>query len=71
MTSWETEEALWHPQIGSIHRTLRISGVGARYAMNDRLVFKAQFGRGEYESEEFDLSEFDFDHSSVAVSVFF
>jgi hypothetical protein len=71
MTSWETEEALWHPQIGSIHRTLRISGLGARYAMNDRLVFKAQFGRGEYESEEFDLSEFDFDHSSVAVSVFF
>jgi hypothetical protein len=71
VSTWKTEEALWHPARGGIHRDFRISGFGGRYALSDRLVFKAQFGKGEYEFEEFDTSEFDFEHTSLAVSVFF
>jgi hypothetical protein len=68
---WHTEEALWHPALGGVHRTFVISGVGARFALNDRLTFKFQYGKGEYEFEEFDTEEYDFDHTSLGVSVLF
>lgn len=71
---WKTVENWWDTPYGVPgERTFTISGVGASYALNDRITFKGQFGEGNYETDipDVDLSEFDFSHSTVAVSVFF
>jgi hypothetical protein len=71
---WRTVENFWTTPYGVPgERTFTIDGVGVSYAFNDRITFKGQYGEGKYETDipNVDLSEFDFGHGTVAVSVFF
>lgn len=69
---WKTVEDHWITPFGvGGERTFTIRGFGATYALNERIKFKGQFGKGEYEADIADLSEFDFDYTALAVTVFF
>jgi hypothetical protein len=72
-TYWETRENYWFPYLDNVDQTFRISGGGFSCVVNDRVTLKGQAGTGTYESRVpgLDLSEYDFDHTSLAVSVFF
>jgi hypothetical protein len=71
---WKTSEGFFITPFGlGGTRELQITGGGFWYRLNERIAFKGQFGKGEYETKDIDvdLSEFDFEHTSVAVSVRF
>jgi hypothetical protein len=72
LSYWETNEGFFITPVGvGGEINFQIMGFGATYALNDRMKFKGQFGKGQYEANVLDLSEFDFDYTALAVSVRF